>query len=446
MSTVPKIKASPPWRPRPRFAERLAQPGVIAALWALTTLVHVVDQLRFPDFSEGSQYVSSILFLASVPILAALAAAAVSKSRDAALALAGRLMLMWFAASLAWLAIEFAFEPLSFDIEWIGLVIALLATVATPLIVARGTRQQGISKRRRWAAALVALAVLVAWPAIAMFDDQLISVSAQYATAEEPSDPPPQIDEERVWGAQPRLVESALAGVAPSAPGTPTTFVVAVGAGGSQQLFGREARFARTVLGRAFQAERRNVLLANDQESIERVPLATNTNLGAVLAALGKRADPQRDLVVIYLTAHGNREAELTTNLPDYADLSAIGAKSLAAALAKAGIRRRVIIVSACYAGSWIKPLASDDTIVVAAARADRSSFGCSDERQLTYFGEAFLEGPLLTRASLAESFLTARRSVRRWEEQESLQPSEPQAFVGKNMAAVWNAKRSSRR
>ena len=41
-----------------------------------------------------------------------------------------------------------------------------------------------------------------------------------------------QIDEERLWGAQPRLVERALAGVAPSTPGTPTTFVIAVGAGG----------------------------------------------------------------------------------------------------------------------------------------------------------------------------------------------------------------------
>jgi hypothetical protein len=103
-----------------------------------------------------------------------------------------------------------------------------------------------------------------------------------------------------------------------------------------------------------------------------------------------------------------------------------------------------VIIVSACYAGSWIKPLASDDTIIVAAARADRTSFGCSDERELTFFGEALLKGPLASGASLADGFRAAKRTVTRWEAEGDNPRSEPQAFVGKNMAAVWNAKRSS--
>ena len=36
-----------------------------------------------------------------------------------------------------------------------------------------------------------------------------------------------------------------------------------------------------------------------------------------------------------------------------------------------AGIRHRVIAVSACYSGGWIGPLASDTTLVMTAADAD---------------------------------------------------------------------------
>jgi hypothetical protein len=244
-----------------------------------------------------------------------------------------------------------------------------------------------------------------------------------------------------LWTSQPALVANALAEAGPPHPGP---FVVTIGAGGSQQLFGREARTARTVLGRAFGAGQRSILLANDEASLYRVPLASSTNLDSVLTGLTRKLDPSRDLVVVYLTSHGSRDAELSTNLPDYSDLRSIGAARLARALERAGIRRRVIIVSACYSGSWIKPLASDDTIVITAARADRTSFGCSDDRQLTYFGEALLKGPLAKGASLAESFAAARKTVAGWEGSD--QHSEPQAFVGRNMAGLWKARPSAAR
>jgi hypothetical protein len=183
------------------------------------------------------------------------------------------------------------------------------------------------------------------------------------------------------------------------------------------------------------------VLLSNDEDSLYRVPLASTTNLDALLSGLGGKIDPARDLVVLYLTSHGSRDAELTTDLPNYDDLRQISATGLAEGLERAGIRRRVIIISACYSGSWIKPLASDDTIVITAARADRTSFGCSDDRELTYFGEALLKGPLASGASLSESFEAARRRVAGWENAEHGKHSEPQAFVGRNMSAIWRTR-----
>jgi hypothetical protein len=55
------------------------------------------------------------------------------------------------------------------------------------------------------------------------------------------------------------------------------------------------------------------------------------------------------------------------------------------------------------------------------------------------------LKGPLASGASLADGFRAAKRTVMRWEAEGNDPHSEPQAFVGKNMAAVWDAKRPSR-
>jgi Peptidase C13 family len=118
--------------------------------------------------------------------------------------------------------------------------------------------------------------------------------------------------------------------------------------------------------------------------------------------------------------------------------VSPISAQSVTDALSKAQIKRRVIIISACYSGSWIPSLASPDSIVITAASKDRTSFGCDDSRQLTYFGEAFLNGPLSKGASLRDSFETARRKLAAWEVRDHLTPSQPQAYVGANMQALW--------
>ncbi|GAA4712419.1 hypothetical protein H9L13_03155 [Sphingomonas lutea] len=426
-----------------RISAHLERPGVIAALWAATTLVDIVNQLLFPDYENGWRYVSSVLFFASMPVLAAFVAAAFGRARDAVLPIAGTLLSLWFLFGLFSLAVQAVAGASAEFTSWVLALagVLLLAIIARVVISILATH--AVSRRRRWAAAAASLSVLFIWTALSMFDEDFARFSAQRATAssQETDMEIPDIDEERLWSAQPRLVEAAL-GRLPEASAAAEAFVVTVGAGGSQDLFGREARIAQDVLARSFDAGQRTIVLANDEASLRRTPLANNTNLGAVLEEVGRRAD-DRDVVVIYLTAHGSRQAELQTDLPDYTDLEAIGASSLARALAKAGIRRRIIIVSACYAGSWIKPLASDDTIVVTAARADRTSFGCSDDRELTFFGEALLRGPLATGASLADAFAAARRTVARWEAADKHTQSQPQLWVGKNMQALWTAPRS---
>ena len=100
--------------------------------------------------------------------------------------------------------------------------------------------------------------------------------------------------------------------------------------------------------------------------------------------------------------------------------------------LEEAKIPWKVIVVSACYAGGFIDALRDEHTIVLAAAAQDRTSFGCADDRDLTYFGEAFYRDALPTGREPARGLRDrARGESRKREKEEHVVASEPQAFFG---------------
>ncbi len=94
-------------------------------------------------------------------------------------------------------------------------------------------------------------------------------------------------------------------------------------------------------------------------------------------------------------------------------------------------IRWRVVVVSACYAGVFLEELKSDTTAIITAADATHTSFGCEDDRDLTWFGEAFLKDSLPSSSSLEEAFHKAAALVARREDAEHQAHSNPQLYVG---------------
>ncbi|HEY1124217.1 MAG TPA: C13 family peptidase [Sphingobium sp.] len=245
-----------------------------------------------------------------------------------------------------------------------------------------------------------------------------------------------------IWDAQPQLISKCLALIPARAADHPNVYTVAISPHGTQNLFSREARLALQKLGANYGGTaQRGVLLSNAPVDYTLVPFATTENMTQVFSAIGQRtyASPD-DVLIVYLVSHGSPDAALQSALPGNIPILAVSADSLAIALERARVKRRVIIISACFSGSWIPRLATDDTIIMAAAAADRTSFGCAEDRPLTYFGDALLNGPLSRGASLAESFEGAKTTVTRWERDEKLLNSEPQYFVGRNMESFWRA------
>lgn len=228
---------------------------------------------------------------------------------------------------------------------------------------------------------------------------------------------------------QPARIEAAVERVQSSQRGTPAVFFVGFAGDGDHPIFKREAAFAQSVFADHFGSGDRSIELINDVEDRDSFPLATVSGLSDTLKLLTQRMDLEQDVLVVMLTSHGSREGIEVSNgrLP----LLQLGPVELRQALDEAAIKWRVIVVSACYSGVFIDPLKTDSTLVLTASDADHSSFGCDDDRDLTYFGEAFLKDAVPTTPSLEAAFRKAADLIQKRESAEHLEHSNPQIFVG---------------
>ena len=89
------------------------------------------------------------------------------------------------------------------------------------------------------------------------------------------------------------------------------------------------------------------------------------------------------------------------------------------------------MVVSACYSGGFVEPLKDANTVVITAADAVSTSFGCAHGNDFTYFGRAYFSDGLARTFSFAEAFEAARRAVGERERAERLDPSSPQIWIG---------------
>ena len=104
--------------------------------------------------------------------------------------------------------------------------------------------------------------------------------------------------------------------------------------------------------------------------------------------------------------------------------------------------RDKVIVISACYSGGYIAPLKDDRTLIMTAARPDRVSFGCSEEADFTYFGDALFAEALNQTDDLKQAFELARASVAERERREGFEASEPQLWAPPAVLAHWQSLR----
>ncbi|MNH11560.1 Peptidase C13 family protein [compost metagenome] len=164
--------------------------------------------------------------------------------------------------------------------------------------------------------------------------------------------------------------------------------------------------------------------------------MATRENLTRAARTLAERSGPE-DLVFIYLTSHGSHEHELVLDVPRL-QLADLPADALASALAPLKERDKVIVISACYSGGYIDALKDNKTLIMTASRADRVSFGCSEEADFTYFGDALFAQALNQTDDLRQAFDMARASIAEREAAQGFEASEPQIWAPSEVLAHW--------
>lgn len=158
----------------------------------------------------------------------------------------------------------------------------------------------------------------------------------------------------------------------------------------------------------------------------------------AATAEIARRAGP-RDIVLVYVSTHG--APGLLAREADRQEQEPAGVAEVAEWLAPLGRRPTVLVLSACFSGSFIPALRAENRIIFAAARADRTSFGCQAGAEHTVFGQAVLDAFARPGRSLREIVGQVRGEVAAAERQLRVsQPSEPQLSVGAGMRTLYDA------
>ncbi|MBS1145260.1 MAG: motif family protein [Proteobacteria bacterium] len=224
---------------------------------------------------------------------------------------------------------------------------------------------------------------------------------------------------ERALYTQADQLNRAIRKLKPSSGEAINMFLLTVAGDGSQEVFRREVDFVHAQFDAKFATQGHAIALINSRNTVGSKPLATVTSIRKAVSAIAAKMNKERDILFVYLTSHGSKEGTMSLEL-DGMQFPELAANELASILKDSGIRWKVVVISACYAGSFMPSLKDAGTMVIAAARADRRSFGCADENDFTYFGRAFFKESLPHTDSFEEAFDKASHLIKAWEDRDN--------------------------
>lgn len=207
-----------------------------------------------------------------------------------------------------------------------------------------------------------------------------------------------------------------------------------VGAAGwsEQDVFAREVRSARALFDARFDTEGRSLVLANDVTTDPDVPLLATPTLRHVLGAVGARMQTEEDILFLFVTSHGSNEG-LALRPPRHGPFGpeTLTPASLRSMLDDAKVKWRVLVISGCESGAFIRPLQNEHTLVATAASDDRSSYGCAMGNAFTDFGRAVFDEQLRKERSFPIALVNAARVIEGRELEDERVASRPQISEG---------------
>ena len=401
------------------FDFRVSAPD-FALLVTFNALVWIVVSGARVRFEGELDTWALLVYLAAVPLAlaAAMVVAAAYRAPQRLLAVAIALTAPEALFQVSTLALPVLFPVMGQPIASLVFFAWIWAATVRAVAVTAGTQRPQLYQGALAVSALMAITLFLfpetdAWRA---------------PEAEEQAAP---LADERLFHRQGELIERALTEITPGRPGVREHYFIGFAPDASQDVFLRELRYVKQLFDERFRTAGRSVALASSHDALEELPIASVTNLNRVLRRVGAAMNADEDVLVLFVTAHGSLEQRLSAWQPPL-ELAPLTPTALARMLQDAGIKWRVLVVSACYSGGFIEPLRDDNSIVITASAADRASFGCEGGREFTYFGQAYFRDALAKTRSFTEAFDRARQLVAEQEAAEGLPASLPQIAVGR--------------
>jgi len=252
---------------------------------------------------------------------------------------------------------------------------------------------------------------------------------AQRSDQPQRNDPAAQAELARIDQAQAALLQAEVDHLAPQRKGVTDVYAIGLAGWAEQDVFLKELDGGLAAVGNVLPIQDRTIRLVNHRDTLASVPLANVANFFAAVHAVGSVMDKDEDVLALLMTSHGDRNG-FALQLPGKTPID-LTPQQVAWTLDTEGIKYRVVIVSSCYAGIFLPPLANDNSIVLTAADDKSTSFGCAPEREWTYFGDALFRQSLRPGTDFKQAFEQARTMINFWEQTDRLPPSNPQGHFG---------------
>ncbi len=150
-----------------------------------------------------------------------------------------------------------------------------------------------------------------------------------------------------------------------------------------------------------------------------------HTAVPEIAAAMQSVAARAKDGCLIYFTSHGTPTGIIM------GDAVLTPAQMHDMVNGACGSRPSVIVMSSCYSGQFVPVLAGEKRIIMTAARPDRTSFGCGEMDQHTYFDDCFLRAMPMAGDFPGLGNLVQQCVAFREQQTKATPPSEPQVSVG---------------
>lgn len=240
----------------------------------------------------------------------------------------------------------------------------------------------------------------------------------------------PQYSIEDVYYKQGALMDDALRSITDQRPGRTDLYVLAFAGYGDEKVFTNEVDYVKAKFDKLFDANGRSLILGNNPATVQGRPLANAHNLKQALHAYAGKMNPEEDVLFLFLTSHGSKQSGISVKFGEMG-MKDIDPGALRTMLDESGIKNRVVVVSACYSGTFIEKLKDPHTLVITASASDKTSFGCGDASEFTYFAEAYFKNALNENQFFIPAFQQAQKEIALREKREGHESSDPQMYVG---------------